>query len=151
MPAPDLHLPTPLELDFDARHTLGFLGTDWIEAHCRVPGGVYEGEALSFNGWQLYCTVNHYRIKSTAVVDPRRLIAPFHYRRSIIVGPQKSGKARGALASCSSRLSVRPSSMAGPLLGKPTDVRTMGARAAGSTCMSLARRRGYRVGSRCSA
>lgn len=84
--------PDPLALDFDPLHTLGFLATDWIEAHCRVPGGVYEGEALTFNGWQLFCTVNHYRIIPDAVVDDRRLLAPFHYRRSIIVGPQKCGK-----------------------------------------------------------
>lgn len=81
-----------LALDFDPLHTLGFLLTDWVEAHCKVPGGVYEGEPLVFNGWQLYCTVNHYRIHPDAVVDPRRLLAPFVYRRSVIVGPQKCGK-----------------------------------------------------------
>lgn len=81
-----------LALDFDPLHTLGFLVTDWVEAHCRVPGGVYEGEPLTFNGWQLYCTVNHYRIKPDAKVSPRRLIEPFVYRRSVIVGPQKCGK-----------------------------------------------------------
>lgn len=84
--------PESLALDFDPLHTLGFLGTDWIEAHCRVPGGVYEGESLTFNGWQLFCTVNHYRVKPDATVDPRRLLEPFHYRRSIVVGPQKCGK-----------------------------------------------------------
>ena len=84
--------PDGLTLDFDPLHTLGFLRTDWIEAHCRVPGGVYEGEPLTFNGWQLYCSVNHHRIVPKAVVDPRRLVAPFHYRRSVIVGPQKCGK-----------------------------------------------------------
>jgi hypothetical protein len=81
-----------LALDFDPLHSLGFLVTDWVEAHCRVPGGVYEGEPLVFNGWQLYCTANHYRIVPGAVLDPRRLLAPFHYRRSVVVGPQKSGK-----------------------------------------------------------
>jgi len=81
-----------LALDFDPLHTLGFLATDWIEQHCRVPGGVYEGEPLTFNGWQLYVTANHYRIKPKATVDPRRLLEPFHYRRSVIVGPQKCGK-----------------------------------------------------------
>jgi len=84
--------PDGLALDFDPLHTLGFLATDWIEAHCRVPGGVYEGESLTFNGWQLFCTANHYRIKTTATVDDRRLLAPFFYRRSIVVGPQKCGK-----------------------------------------------------------
>ena len=83
---------TDLALDFDPLHTLGFLATDWIEQHCKVPGGVYEGEPLQFNGWQLFCTANHYRIKPGAAVDARTLLAPFHYRRSIVVGPQKCGK-----------------------------------------------------------
>jgi len=81
-----------LSLDFNDLHTLGFLATDWVEQHCKVPGGVYEGEPLTFNGWQLFCTLNHYRVKPDAVVDHRRLVAPFFYRRSVIVGPQKCGK-----------------------------------------------------------
>lgn len=85
-------VPDDLALDFDPLHTLGFLATDWIEQHCKVPGGVYEGEPLVFNGWQLYCTANHYRIRVKAVVDSRRLLAPFVYRRSVVVGPQKCGK-----------------------------------------------------------
>lgn len=84
--------PEDLALDFDPLHTLGFLATDWIERHCRVPGGIYEGEPLLFNGWQLYVTANHYRVHADAVADPRRLLAPFVYRRSVIVGPQKCGK-----------------------------------------------------------
>ena len=84
--------PEPLTIDFDPLHTLGFLRVDWIEAHCRVPGGVYEGEPLVFNGWQLFCSVNHHRIREDAVVDARRLLQPFVYRRSVIVGPQKCGK-----------------------------------------------------------
>lgn len=81
-----------LTLDFDPLHTLGFLATDWIERHCHVPGGVFEGEPLVFNGWQLFCTANHYRIRPGAVADPHKLLDPFHYRRSVIVGPQKCGK-----------------------------------------------------------
>lgn len=81
-----------LTLDFDPLQTLGFLATDWIEAHCRVPGGVYEGEPLVFNGWQLFVTASHYRVFPDAIVDERRLLAPFVYRRSIVVGPQKCGK-----------------------------------------------------------
>lgn len=88
MAAPD----PELALDFDPLHTLGFLRTDWIEHHCKVPGGVYEGEPLTFNGWQLYCSANHHRVKPDAVVDPRRLTDPFVYRRSVVVGPQKCGK-----------------------------------------------------------
>ena len=71
---------------------MGFLATDWIEHHCRVPGGVFEGEPLTFNGWQLFVTANHYRVRPGAVADPRKLLAPFHFRRSVIVGPQKCGK-----------------------------------------------------------
>jgi hypothetical protein len=81
-----------LALDFDPLHTLGFLVTDWIEHHCRVPGGVYEGEPLEFNGWQLFCTANHYRIKPNAIWLPRKPLAPFWFRRSVVVGPQKCGK-----------------------------------------------------------
>ena len=84
--------PEPLTLDFDPLQTLGFLVTDWVEAHCRVPGGVYEGQPLVFNGWQLFCTANHYRVRPDAVADDMRLVAPFVYRRSVIVGPQKCGK-----------------------------------------------------------
>lgn len=81
-----------LAIDFDPLLTLGFLAADWIEAHCLVPGGVFEGDPLTFDGWQLFCTVNHYRVEPDAVVDPRRLLQPFTYRRSVIVGPQKCGK-----------------------------------------------------------
>ena len=65
-------VPDDLAIDFDPLQTLGFLVTDWVEQHCRVPGGVYEGEPLTFSGWQLFCTANHYRINANAVVDPRR-------------------------------------------------------------------------------
>jgi len=81
-----------LSLDFNPLQTLGFLATDWIEAHCLVPGGAFEGEPLTFNGWQLFCAANHYRVRPGAAVDQRRLIAPFWFRRSVIVGPQKCGK-----------------------------------------------------------
>ena len=81
-----------LSLDFDPLHTLGFLAVDWVEAHCKVPGGVFEGEPLTYSGWQLEVTVNHYRIKPGSAANPQRLLAPFFYRRSVIVGPQKCGK-----------------------------------------------------------
>ncbi|GGV13639.1 hypothetical protein [Streptomyces spectabilis] len=63
---------------------------DWIEAHCPVPDGFRAGESLELYPWQLWCTVNHYRIKATAT---RGQLAPaFHYRRSQVVAPQKTGK-----------------------------------------------------------
>lgn len=77
-------------LDFDPLHTLGFLATDWVEHHCKVPGGVFEGDPLLFRGWQVFVTVNHYRVRPDAVADERRVSAPFWYRRSVIVGPQKA-------------------------------------------------------------
>lgn len=90
--------PPPLEIDFSPLETLGFLVTDWIEHHCSVPSGVYADEPLVLNGWQLYCNANHYRIKPKAKADPRRLVAPFQYRRSVWVGPQKCGKSPLAAA-----------------------------------------------------
>lgn len=81
-----------LTLDFNPLHSLGYLVTDWVEAHCAVPSGVFESDPLEFNGWQLFCTINHYRVEPDAKFDARRVLAPFHYRRSIIVGPQKCGK-----------------------------------------------------------
>ena len=61
-----------LTLDFDPLHTLGFLATDWIEAHCLVPGGAFEGEPLTFNGWQLFCAASHYRVRPGAGAARRR-------------------------------------------------------------------------------
>lgn len=74
--------------------TLGFLAADWIEAHCSVPSGHDLGTPLVHDGWQLWCTVNHYRVKRGIEFNPTRpLLGPaFHYRRSVIVGPQKNGK-----------------------------------------------------------
>lgn len=63
---------------------------DWIEAHCPVPDGFRQGEPLELYPWQLWCTVNHYRVKSMAKLG--QLAPAFHYRRSQVVAPQKTGK-----------------------------------------------------------
>lgn len=63
---------------------------DWIEAHCPVPGGPRAGEDLELYPWQLWCTVNHYRVKPTA--RPGQRSTAFQYRRSQVVAPQKTGK-----------------------------------------------------------
>ncbi|MFG3492994.1 hypothetical protein [Streptomyces sp. NPDC047972] len=63
---------------------------DWIEAHCPVPDGFRQGEDLELYPWQLWCTVNHYRVRPGASVG--QLAPAFHYRRSQIVAPQKTGK-----------------------------------------------------------
>ncbi|MEU9839733.1 hypothetical protein AB0C69_10985 [Actinomadura sp. NPDC048032] len=70
--------------------TLGFLGADWIAQHCIVPDGFRKGDPFEMYDWQLWCTVNHYRVKPTAQVG--QLATAFHYRRSQVVAPQKTGK-----------------------------------------------------------
>jgi len=74
--------------------TLGFLAADWIEAHCIVPDGFSLGQPFVLDGWQLWCTVNHYRVRKGLTFDPTRPAqsTAFHYRRSQVVGPQKTGK-----------------------------------------------------------
>lgn len=63
---------------------------DWIEAHCVVPDGFAKGQPLEMYDWQLWCTVNHYRVRPTAT---RGQLAPaFHNRRSQVIAPQKTGK-----------------------------------------------------------
>ena len=63
---------------------------DWIEHHCPVPDGFRSGDDLELYPWQLWCTVNHYRVKPEA--KPGQLAPAFHYRRSQVVAPQKTGK-----------------------------------------------------------
>ncbi len=70
--------------------TLGFLVADWIARHCVVPDGFSKGAPFVMYDWQLWCTVNHYRVKPDATVG--QLAAAFFYRRSQIVAPQKTGK-----------------------------------------------------------
>jgi hypothetical protein len=63
---------------------------DWIEAHCVIPDGFRKGDPLEMYDWQLWSTVNHYRIRPDAA---RGLLATaFWHRRSQIVAPQKTGK-----------------------------------------------------------
>ncbi|MFD7429042.1 hypothetical protein ACFV6Z_18645 [Streptomyces sp. NPDC059818] len=63
---------------------------DWIEAHCPVPDGFRAGEDMELYPWQLWCTVNHYRVRPAARVG--QLAPAFQYRRSLVVAPQKTGK-----------------------------------------------------------
>jgi hypothetical protein len=68
--------------------------TDWIEAHCPVPDGFNRGSAMELADWQLWCTLNHYRVRPGTEWKPEApILAPaFHNRRSLVVGPQKCGK-----------------------------------------------------------
>lgn len=63
---------------------------DWIEQHCIIPDGWRKGEPFVMYDWQLWCTVNHYRVRPDAQVG--QLSTAFHYRRSQVVAPQKTGK-----------------------------------------------------------
>jgi hypothetical protein len=68
----------------------------WIKRHCIVPDSFLKGQPFKMYDWQLWCTLNHYRVKPKAEPYdengyPTRGAA-FHYRRSQIVGPQKTGK-----------------------------------------------------------
>ena len=52
------------------------------------------GEPFVHQGWQLWCTLNHYRVKPDAKFNPARPVGAPAYvnRRSLVVGPQKTGK-----------------------------------------------------------
>ncbi|WP_045746398.1 hypothetical protein [Actinoplanes rectilineatus] len=67
---------------------------DWIERHCPQPDRFGRGGPMRLYEKQLWWTVNHYRVKPTALWVPENpILGPaFHYRRSQIIGPQKIGK-----------------------------------------------------------
>jgi hypothetical protein len=69
-----------------------WVAADWIEAHCIVPDGFgyLRKDPFVMYDWQLWCTLNHYRVKTTAKLG--QLAPAFYYRRSQIVAPQKIGK-----------------------------------------------------------
>lgn len=74
----------------------------WIQRHCVIPDGFRKGRPFRPYDWQLWCLANHYRIKPEAKQDPDFLAGDpdampirseaFHYRRSQIIAPQKTGK-----------------------------------------------------------
>jgi hypothetical protein len=67
-----------------------WVAPDWIESHCPQPDRIDKGKPLELYNWQLWCTVNHYRVKPTATVG--QLATAFYYRRSQVIAPQKTGK-----------------------------------------------------------
>jgi hypothetical protein len=72
--------------------SLGFLGADWVQQHCIVPDGFKKGQPYVMADWQLWCTLNHYRVREDAKWDPDkpRVSTNFYYRRSQVVAPQKA-------------------------------------------------------------
>ena len=79
-----------------------WVGAAWIEAHCVIPDGFRAGAPFEMYDWQLWCHVNHYRVKATAEWVPENpVLGPaFHYRRSQIIAPQKCGKGPGSACQC---------------------------------------------------
>ena len=74
--------------------TLGPLAVAWIEAHCKVTDGFMRGDPFVMSGWQLECAFNHYRVRSKAALGDGGFSGSqqFRFRRSLFVGPQKTGK-----------------------------------------------------------
>src|SRR4051812_25013908 len=79
-----------------------WVGAAWIERHCVIPDGFRAGAEWEMYDWQLWCHLNHYRVKETAEWRPEDpILAPaFFYRRSQIIAPQKSGKGPGSACQC---------------------------------------------------
>lgn len=81
----ELHIPFP---------TLGHLIDAWMYQHVIVPDGWQRGRPFGQSRWQYECTCNHYRIREDATFDPDDPpgAQAFVYRKTLIIGPQKSGK-----------------------------------------------------------
>jgi hypothetical protein len=79
-----------------------YVGPSWVEAHCVQPDGFRRGRAFRYYDWQLWCTLNHYRVKPTALWIPDNPLraAAFHNRRSVVIGPQKTGKGPWSATGC---------------------------------------------------
>lgn len=67
---------------------------DWIEQHCIIPDGFHKYDPFRMYDWQLWSTVNHYRVRPNVKWRPAKpVLAPaFHNRRSQVIAPQKTGK-----------------------------------------------------------
>lgn len=68
----------------------------WHERHCIIPDGFRKGTPWVHYDWQLWITLNHYRVRPDAVAFdeegyPTRAAA-FHNRRSQVIDAQKKGK-----------------------------------------------------------
>lgn len=87
--------------------TLGDLGDAWITRHCRVPQGFTRGRPFEMADWQFWCHANRYRVRPETVFVPADDVGPdnpptlnqaFHFRRTLIVAPQKTGKGPNSAA-----------------------------------------------------
>ena len=79
-----------------------FVVAAWMQRHCIVPDGFRKGRPFRLYDWQLWVTLNHYRVKPDATQvaaylddDPDAIPVrseAFHNRRSQVIAPQKTGK-----------------------------------------------------------
>lgn len=74
--------------------SLGPLIEMWIRRHCVIPDRFDAGAPWVSYPWQAWVLLNHYRVKPTATLG--QLAPAFFYRRSLVIGPQKSGKGPAA-------------------------------------------------------
>lgn len=72
--------------------TLGYLVGEWIEGMCVIPDGEHQGEPFRLTDEQLRFLLKFFRLKPDAVADLNRPSAPFAYRGSQLMRPQKAGK-----------------------------------------------------------
>lgn len=74
--------------------TLAHVTDPWKQAHCSIPDGFDQGKPFVSSDWQFWCDANHYAVKPRAKWQPLKPLMneAFVYRRSLVVGPQKSGK-----------------------------------------------------------
>lgn len=108
-----------LRIDFP---TLGHLLDAWYARHCVIPDGWDRGLPFEQSRWQFWCTAKHYQVRETASLgDGGRPIGAqaFVHRKSLVVGPQKSGKGPWSGAVTAGE-GVGPSQFAG--WAKPGDV-----------------------------
>lgn len=78
--------------------SLGWSVAEWIEAHCVVPDREDAGEPFILSDEQLRFLVHHYRLKPNAT--EARWQTAWQYTRSLLVKPQKWGKAPITSAMC---------------------------------------------------
>lgn len=79
-----------------------FVAAAWMQRHCIVPDGFRKGRPFRPYDWQLWITLNHYRVRADAKQDETFLAGDpdaipirseaFTYRRSQAIAPQKTGK-----------------------------------------------------------
>jgi hypothetical protein len=79
-----------------------YVAVDWITAHCVIPDGFRRGQPFEMYDWQAWSTLNHYRVRPEARWDPYQplLSTAFHYRRTLVIAPQKTGKGPWSATGC---------------------------------------------------